>query len=120
MKKKDHNRIDEALAILEEAAREKRDELRERINERYNNVKEVLLEGNSQRIDSMKHRMHDALRDGEQRLEDLLRQGGSSARRTLRDLDKEVRDNPWPFVGAVALSAVIFGVLFGHRGDEKR
>lgn len=76
-------KLDEALRLLNEAAREKKDEIQGLLSEKYGDIK------------------------------DVLGQGGARAKEWTEDVEEKVRQNPWPYIGGVALGALFVGFLMG-------
>jgi ElaB/YqjD/DUF883 family membrane-anchored ribosome-binding protein len=46
-------------------------------------------------------------------LEDKIKQSTDSIKTAACDVDKKVRDNPWPVVAGVAVGCVLLGFLAG-------
>ncbi len=43
-----------------------------------------------------------------------LKQGEEQLRKVIDNVDKQLRDNPWPVVGGVAVSCLLLGFLMGQ------
>ncbi len=100
-------KIDEALNLLNEAAREKKDELRKLVGEKYSNIREVLTEvamNNKEILNQVKRITKDAVEQGQERL--------STA---VTDLEDNVRQKPWPFLGGAAIAGLLLGYMMGAR-----
>ncbi len=90
-------KITEALELLNEAAREKKDELARLVNEKYEHIRTA--------FGDVAAGANDVLQSGEERL-----------RETAGELDRSVRENPWPFLGGVAVTFLVLGYIFsGNR-----
>jgi ElaB/YqjD/DUF883 family membrane-anchored ribosome-binding protein len=50
-------------------------------------------------------------------LEKKFRQGQEQVRQAVSNVDKQLHQNPWPIVSAVAIGAIFFGFLLGRRND---
>jgi ElaB/YqjD/DUF883 family membrane-anchored ribosome-binding protein len=85
-------KIDEALELLNEMAREKRSELRGMVSEKYSHLKAAL---------------GGAVADGEDQAQERLNDFTSK-------IDENVHKNPWPYLGGTALGFLILGLLLGR------
>ncbi len=83
------DKIQDALELLNEAAKDKKDELYGKIEEQYSQVKELLAE---------------KVGDGEEIVHHAKKQ-----------LSKTVQSKPWQALGAAALGAFIFGIVMGRK-----
>jgi ElaB/YqjD/DUF883 family membrane-anchored ribosome-binding protein len=92
-------RIAEALELLNEAAKDKKDELKHLISHKFGDLKSLVegVAGKVQRetVDTYEH--------GKEKIEDVL-----------SEVDKSVHKNPWPYIGGVAVFALFLGYLFGR------
>ncbi len=78
-----NRKIDQALHLLGEAAKEKRENLQKTLNQQFSNVKEVLEEK------------------------------GEEIKKVATEVDQRVHKNPWPYIGGVAALATLIGYIFG-------
>ena len=100
-----NKKIDEALHLLNEAAKEKKEELRQLLGEKYSHIKETLTEvalNNKEVLGRVKRITQDTLQDGQERIAEAA-----------GEIDKQVRSNPWPYIGGVAAGALLLGFLMG-------
>lgn len=101
-----NRKIDEALQLLNEAAREKKDEFRRLLGEKYENIKDTLTEvalNNRDVMNRVRRVAQDSIEEGQERFEEVI-----------SDVDKEVRKNPWPYVGAAAGVGILLGFILGN------
>ncbi len=101
------DKIQEALELLNEAAKEKKDELFHLIDDRYAAIKEVLEEkaGNGrQAVSQAKNQLLKALGAEEEKLI-----------KKAKTLEKKIHRNPWPILGAAVLGSLVFGILIGGK-----
>ena len=102
--------IAEALKLLEEAAKQKKDELRTVMSDKYSHLKNLVLENESTLIrslsDAKKHAAEAAVHAKEVSVE--------KAREIAGDVDKSVHSNPWPYVGGAAVFGLLFGYILGR------
>lgn len=101
-----NRKIDEALHLLNEAAKDKKDELRRLLGEKYSSIKDTLTEvamDNKEVLNRVKRLATDTLEDGQERIV-----------QAAQDVDKQVRKNPWPYIGGAAAAALFLGYLMGR------
>jgi ElaB/YqjD/DUF883 family membrane-anchored ribosome-binding protein len=91
-------RIEEALELLNELAKEKRDELKGMIAEKYGSLK-TALGGVGENLGD---HVRETYAQGEEKLKEMVSK-----------VDDTVHKNPWPFIGGTALGFLILGYLFG-------
>ncbi len=102
-----HDKIHEALALLNEVAIEKKDELWETIEDKYTSVKDM-VEG------AAESGLHTAL----QLKKDLLKQLQEEEKKmktVARNIDKHVHDDPWKAIGSAAAFSFIVGIFLARR-----
>jgi ElaB/YqjD/DUF883 family membrane-anchored ribosome-binding protein len=92
-------RINEALELLNELAKEKKAELRGMISEKYRNL--------SSALGGTAEELGDHAREA-------LAHGEAKAREFASQVDEDVHKNPWPYLGATALGFLILGMLLGR------
>lgn len=106
-----NEKISEALKLLEEAARDKKDELRDLMANKYANLKEVVTQ--------TEHDIRDSLAIARKRAADALAKatdiGGKKAKEIAGEVDEVVHENPWPVIGGVALAALLIGYILGRN-----
>jgi ElaB/YqjD/DUF883 family membrane-anchored ribosome-binding protein len=109
-----NEKIDEALQLLSEAAKEKRQDIRNMISDRYAGLKGVLGGATSS--------MSDAWSSARQRASERARQAKDVSMEKMQDyyqtVDQKVHTNPWPFIGGVALGTLLLGYLMGRGGRD--
>jgi ElaB/YqjD/DUF883 family membrane-anchored ribosome-binding protein len=96
----ENKNIDEALALLNELAKDKTAELKDMISAKYGNLKSA-LGGVAGR---MQHGARETHARGQKRAEELA-----------SNADTGVRKNPWPYLGGTALVFLVLGCFFGGR-----
>jgi ElaB/YqjD/DUF883 family membrane-anchored ribosome-binding protein len=84
--------LEDALLLLNRAAKEETKELQEMIHEKYDAVREMFGE--------------------------KIAQGTETAKKTMENVDKKVRANPWPYLATAAMGAFLLG-LFLRKGRER-
>jgi len=92
--------LHEALAHLNEAAKESRDEIRKLVNEKYTNVRDTIAGAAQTSAGWVKEQGMEA---------------ADKARMTATAVDKSVHSNPWAYVGGAAATGFVLGLLIGRR-----
>lgn len=92
-------RINEALDLLNEVARDKKAELQAAMENKYTDLSSVVRAFTEQ----MKHRATEGYEAGKQKVVDVA-----------TDINKSVHNNPWAYVGGAAAAGLVFGFLLGR------
>jgi ElaB/YqjD/DUF883 family membrane-anchored ribosome-binding protein len=104
-------KISEALKLLEEAATQKKDELKSVMSDKYTHLKDVIVETEHSLVkslsDARKHAIEAAVH-----AKDV---GAEKAREIAGDVDKNVHKNPWPYVGGAAVVGLLLGYILGRN-----
>ena len=106
-----NEKIAEALRLLEDAAKGKKEELRTLVSNKYHNLKDALGEAEldmAAAVAAARKRTMEAA----QQAKDL---GLVKAKEIAADVDEQVRDNPWPYMGGVAVAALLIGYILGRN-----
>ncbi len=94
-------KLNEALAHLNEAARERREDLQKLIAEKYTDLKAAFGGAAHASADWVKEQGREA---------------GDTAKLAASTVDHSVRKHPWYYVGGAALGGLLLGFLLGrHR-----
>lgn len=105
-----NEKIVEALKLLEEAAKEKKDELKSVVSDKYTHLKKVIAE-TEQRVGKSFSDAKDVSVEAIVHAKDVSIE---KARDLARDVDQNVHRNPWPFIGGTALGGFLLGYLLGR------
>lgn len=105
--KTSNSKITEAFELLNEAAKEKRHEMKELMTDRYAHIKQIILEGTTQGKKILDNAQHIA--------QEAIAEGGETVKKAAKEVDKRVRDNPWPYLGGVAVASLILGFFMGSK-----
>ncbi len=89
-------KISEALELLNEAAREKRDELKGLMANRYAHIRE-------------------AMNSGVEHAQEAITQGKEKVKAIAGDVDKRVHKDPWPYIAGAAAASLLLGYLMGSK-----
>jgi len=99
MEKFEDKRINEALELLNEVARDKKVELQIAMKNKYTDLSSVL----SAFADQVKNRASENYQTGKQKVVDVA-----------TDIDKSVHKSPWAYIGGTAAAALVLGFLLGR------
>ncbi len=104
-------KIGEALRLLEEAAKGKKEELRNLAANKFQNLKAAL--------GATEQTVAAAVSDAGKRAAEAARQaaevGAEKAKVVAADVNKQVHENPWPYIGGAAVVGVLFGYILGRN-----
>ncbi len=89
-------KISEALELLNEAAKEKRDELKGIIGNRYAHIQEAMAAGVEQG-------------------KEAIAQGRDKVIEIASDVDKRVHKDPWVYIAGTAAASLLLGYLMGSK-----
>ena len=104
-------KISEALKLLEEAAVQKKDELKSVMSDKYTHLRNVIVETESGLVKSLstagRHAVEAAAHAKDVSVE--------KAREIAGDVDKHVHRNPWPYIGGTAAIGLLLGYILGRN-----
>jgi hypothetical protein len=102
-----NDKIEEVLEFLDSATQKKKDEFFGFLVDKYEHMKDA-FEGAFQNGEAIaehaKKQTVSSLRQGERKLEEAITQP-----------DKKSHGAPWALLGGLALGALVFGLLAGHK-----
>ena len=108
---RDENKISEALDLLEEAAKEKKDDITEMLSSKYANLREAIV-GASKATGV-------AAEDAAARAKEVIGHAYGVSQEKVKQaagaVDTQIHSTPWPFVGGVALLSLMFGYILGRK-----
>jgi len=106
-----NEKITEALRLLEDAAKGKKEELRTLVSNKYRNLKDALgetkLDMAAAAAAARRRTMEAALQ-----AKDI---GLVKAREIAVEVDEQVHENPWPYISGVAVTALLIGYIMGKN-----
>jgi ElaB/YqjD/DUF883 family membrane-anchored ribosome-binding protein len=97
--KLEDKRINEALELLNEVAKEKKAELQGMVSEKYGSLK-AALGGAGEKLE---HEARETLAHGKQEVKELASR-----------IEDRVRQNPWPYLGGTALGFLLLGLFLAR------
>ena len=104
-----NKKFEEALQLLNEAAREKKEEIQDLLGDKYAHIRDVVRDAalkNQKQFTRYRKLTEDALEEGTEKLKDIA-----------SDVDERVHENPWPYIGGVAIGALLLGFILGSSRD---
>jgi ElaB/YqjD/DUF883 family membrane-anchored ribosome-binding protein len=105
--KTSNSKITEAFELLNEAAKEKRHEMKELMTDRYSHIKQAVLDGAIQGKKILDNAQHVA--------QEAIAESGEKVKKAAKEVDKRVHENPWPYLGGVAVVSLILGDFMGSK-----
>jgi ElaB/YqjD/DUF883 family membrane-anchored ribosome-binding protein len=101
----------EALKLLEEAAKEKKEELRSAMSDKYTHLRNMIVDSEQSLARSIsaagRHAVEAAAHAKDVSVE--------KAREIARDVDKNVHNNPWPYLAGTAAVGLLLGYILGRN-----
>ena len=100
-------KISEALELLNEAAKEKKDELKGLMANRYSHIREAMTSGVEHGKDVLKH--------AQEITQEAIVQGKEKVIEIASDVDKRVHKDPWPYIAGAAAVSLLLGYFMGSK-----
>ncbi len=100
-------KISEALELLNEAAKEKKDELKGLMANKYAHIREAMTSGVEHGKEVLKH-AQDITRE-------TIVKGSEKAKEIAADVDKRVHKDPWAYIAGAAAVSLLLGYLMGSK-----
>jgi ElaB/YqjD/DUF883 family membrane-anchored ribosome-binding protein len=89
-------KISEALELLNEAAKEKREELKGLLVNKYSHIRE-------------------AMTSGVEHAQEAIAQGKEKVIEIAGDVDKRVHKDPWAYIAGAAAASLLLGYFMGSK-----
>ncbi|MDO8675026.1 MAG: DUF883 domain-containing protein [Candidatus Omnitrophota bacterium] len=102
-----NTKISEALELLNEAAKEKRDELKGLMANRYSHIREAMTAGVEHGKEALNHTKDLA--------QEAIIKGGKKAKEIAGDVDKRVHKDPWAYIAGATAASLLLGYLMGSK-----
>jgi ElaB/YqjD/DUF883 family membrane-anchored ribosome-binding protein len=106
-----NDKIAEALKLLEEAARQKKDELKSLMSDKYTHLRDVIIETEGTLVKSLS----DAGKHAVVAAAHARDVGVEKARELAGDVDKHVHHNPWQYIAGTAAVGLLLGYILGRN-----
>ena len=107
-----HKKFEEAIHLLNQAAKEKKEELQNLLRSKYGDIREVLEHAAGEHRERLSE-------EAKKIAEDALNEGRLRLKEAAEEVDASVRQNPWPYIVGAAVTALIVGYLLGSSSKEK-
>jgi len=108
-------KIDEALQLLESAAKDKKDDLKGYIGERYRHIRSVFKPEGQSAIAQSTHELKNRVK----KLEESWNKGRERTQNFLETTNKNVHEKPLQYIGGAAVTSFVLGLMFRQRkGDQ--
>ena len=104
-------KIADALKLLEEAAKQKKDELKSAMSDKYTHLRSVILGTES----SLAQSLSDAKKHAIEAATHAKDVGIEKAREIAGDVDKHVHRNPWQYIAGTAAIGLLLGYILGRN-----
>ena len=104
-------KFEEALQLLNEAAREKKEEIQNLLGDKYSDIRRIIEQQASKQKQNLKRAQRVA--------GDWIEEGEEKVREVVSDLDENVRDNPWPYISGIAVGTLLLGFILGSSSRNK-
>ena len=106
-----NDKISEALKLLEEAAKQKKDELRTVMSDKYTHLRDMFIENESNLMKSLINKKDHAI-EAVTHAKDVSIE---KAREIADDVNKSVHHNPWPYIAGTAAVGLALGYMLGRN-----
>ncbi len=100
-------KISEALELLNEAAKEKKDELKGLMANRYSHIREAMTSSIEHGKEILKHT--------QDLTQQAIVQGKEKVKEIAGDVDKRVHKDPWVYIAGTAVASLLLGYLMGSK-----
>jgi ElaB/YqjD/DUF883 family membrane-anchored ribosome-binding protein len=103
--------IAEALKLLEEAAEQKKDELKSVMSDKYTHLRNMIMDTEGGFVRAMA----DAKTHAVGAVMHAKEIGTEKSLELARGVDKSVHSNPWPYIGGTAVIGLLLGFILGRN-----
>ena len=102
-------KVAEALELLNEAAKEKKEEVRDIISMKYKDLKESIFGS------EIKHSLGTAKKNAVEAAAKARNLGEEKVKVLATQMDQNVHSNPWPYIGGASIVALLLGYILGKK-----
>lgn len=104
-------KIAEALKLLEEAAKSQKDELKKMACGKFEILRDALLSEEA----CLREKLAIAGQKAAEMAKHMKEVSGEKAKEIAETVDESVHKNPWPYIGGVAVGALLLGFILGRK-----
>jgi len=101
-----NKKFEEALHLLNEAAKEKKEEIQNLLTDKYQHIQDVMQQVAFKNRENWEHARRFA--------EEAIGEGGEKIKEAASEVDRQVRKNPLRYIGGVAVGALLLGFILGN------
>lgn len=104
-------KIAEALILLEEAAKAKKEELRNLVSDKYTHLKSALVDVEHAAVETLsaaQKREIEALIHAKEVSTEMVKEAATA-------VDHQVHAHPWPYIGGTAVVALLAGYILSRK-----
>ena len=106
-----NKKFEEALQLLNEAAKDKKDEIQNLLGDKYTDIRKVIEQAAKKQTQTLKQARRVA---GE-----WLEEGEETLRDVASEVDEQVREKPWQYIAGAAVGALLLGFILGSSSRNK-
>lgn len=107
--------IAQALHIIDEAAQESSDEVRQLISRDYRKLRQTLLSNGEDQASDLQNSWNRLKDRSVSSLKSVREQVADTSRQTFDKVDQRAHKSPWAFVGWAALTSIVVGFWAGRK-----
>lgn len=100
-----NKKFEDALQLLNEAAKEKKQDIQNILGDKYNHIVDAIQETVAEKKGEFGRWKKTAKR--------VIDDHGDQVQEMAADLDEKVHENPWSYIGGVALGSLLLGYILG-------
>ncbi len=104
-----NDKITDALELLNDAMKDKKEEVQKLISDKYHHVKEAFNESD------LRKSIDNAKKSTAESTARVCEAGEEKVKELATSVDQNVHNNPWPYIGGTAIVALLLGLIIGRK-----